>query len=178
MPILVTCLNCAKQMQAPNDAAGKKVRCPKCQTMNLVSRSGGAGEEQAIKKKAPPPKPPQEEQTAISETPPAKKKTWKEKATESVERLRRTQGWVEAHRGRLILTLGIVSIVLAGPIGLVLGCFAIYMADADRAKIEEGEMDPSGLGKVAAGRTCGLIGAIVSFVYLMTVGVVAYIFWS
>lgn len=35
-PILVTCVDCGKQIKAPPTAGGKKIRCPKCKTILSV----------------------------------------------------------------------------------------------------------------------------------------------
>ena len=36
MSIAVVCPNCSAKLNAPDGAAGKKVKCPKCQTAMLV----------------------------------------------------------------------------------------------------------------------------------------------
>jgi predicted Zn finger-like uncharacterized protein len=71
----------------------------------------------------------------------------------------------EPHRGGLILTLGIISIVTSalgctGPIGLPLGIIAWVLGQRDLRKIREGMMDPEGLGQTQAGWICGIIGTI------------------
>jgi predicted Zn finger-like uncharacterized protein len=56
MPITVTCPSCHTSLKAPDEAAGRKVKCPKCATPFAVSAHGGtlpvAG--RAIKRPGPP----------------------------------------------------------------------------------------------------------------------------
>jgi hypothetical protein len=76
----------------------------------------------------------------------------------------------EPHRGTLILTLGIISIVLsslsvcsygiAGLIGLIMGICVWVMGQRDLKKMRSNQMDPQGLGTTQAGWICGIIGTI------------------
>ncbi|MAE32518.1 MAG: hypothetical protein CMO43_13180 [Verrucomicrobiales bacterium] len=64
---------------------------------------------------------------------------------------------LEPHRGALILTFGILSIVCCFPFGIA----AWIMGNNDMQQIEAGMMDPSGKGITNAGKICGIIGTIV-----------------
>ncbi len=68
----------------------------------------------------------------------------------------------EPHRGSLVLTLGIVSIVLAMPmvpfVGLALGITAWIMGHFDMKKMRANQMDPQGFGTTQAGFICGIVG--------------------
>jgi hypothetical protein len=79
----------------------------------------------------------------------------------------------EPHRGGTVLALGIISIVMMGPIGLALGIPAWVMGGRDLRKIRQRMMDPEGQGTTQAGWICGIIGTILSS--LMTLGCVAYL---
>jgi len=84
----------------------------------------------------------------------------------------------EPHRGSLILTLGIVSIVTAwllGPIGLIVGIIAWSMGQRDLKKMRTNVMDPQGLGSTQAGWICGIIGT--AFGGLMSLCCLAYFGW-
>jgi hypothetical protein len=63
---------------------------------------------------------------------------------------------MKPHRGTLILVLGILSIVLCGPLGIA----AWIMGNGDLKEIDAGAMDPSGRSNTNAGRICGIIGTI------------------
>lgn len=76
------------------------------------------------------------------------------------------------HRGTLILVLGIVSLVVCGP----LGPFAWIMGSGDLKKINAGLMDPEGKGLTQAGMICGIIasallalGLLISLLYIVLV---------
>jgi predicted Zn finger-like uncharacterized protein len=81
----------------------------------------------------------------------------------------------EPHRGTLILTLGIVSIVTAwllGPVGLIVGIITWIMGQRDLKKMKANVMDPQGLGSTQAGWICGIIGT--AFGGLMSLCCVGY----
>lgn len=75
---------------------------------------------------------------------------------------------VEPHRGGLILTLGILSLVICG----LLGPFAWYMGSEDLQKMRRGRMDKSGYGITQAGYILGIISTI-----LTAVGCLLGMFW-
>src|SRR5262249_41735325 len=63
---------------------------------------------------------------------------------------------VEPHRGGLVLTFGILSLVL-GVIGLFFGIAAWVMGGGDLKRIDRGEMDAEGRGTTQARWICGII---------------------
>jgi len=80
---------------------------------------------------------------------------------------------VEPHRGGLVLTLGILSIVAAASIlttilafltflGLPLGIAAWVMGHRDLRKMRDGVMDVRGRGSTQAGWICGIIGTVLN----------------
>jgi predicted Zn finger-like uncharacterized protein len=84
----------------------------------------------------------------------------------------------EPHRGTLILTLGIVSIVIGlfwfiSFIGLGLGITAWIMGYRDMKKMRANQMDPQGYGTTQAGLICGIVGTSLSS--LCSLGCVAYL---
>ena len=96
---------------------------------------------------------------------------------------------VESHRGGVILTLGIISLVT-----LVVFCCAAFifgipawvMADRDLRMMRNGAMDRGGEQLTMAGRICGIIGTVVSllFVAVLIIGTCAgaqphaYWYWT
>lgn len=59
MPIRLTCSACSKPMQAPDVAAGKRVKCPNCQAVVSVPMQAAAAAPAAVPARpAPPPVPP------------------------------------------------------------------------------------------------------------------------
>jgi hypothetical protein len=82
----------------------------------------------------------------------------------------------DPHRGPLLLTLGIISLVLlicwpVSIIGLPLGIVAWVLAQKDEAKMRAGTMDPAGLGLAQAAKVCGIVGTILNGLYLLGCGV-------
>jgi hypothetical protein len=69
---------------------------------------------------------------------------------------------MKPHRGTLILVLGILGLVICGPLGIA----AWIMGNGDLKEIDAGAMDSSGRGLTNAGRICGMIATI-----LMILGV-------
>lgn len=63
---------------------------------------------------------------------------------------------MKPHRGTLILVLGILGLVLCGPLGIA----AWVMGQGDLKEMDAGLMDPSGRSLTNAGRICGIIATI------------------
>jgi hypothetical protein len=70
---------------------------------------------------------------------------------------------MKPHRGTLILVLGVLGLVVCGPLGIA----AWVMGSGDLKEIDAGTMDPMGRGATQAGKICGIIATI-----LMIIGVV------
>jgi hypothetical protein len=70
-------------------------------------------------------------------------------------------GYLEPHRGTLILVLGILSLTVCG---FFTGIPAWIMGKNDLAKIKAGQMDPEGVGSTKAGMICGMINCILTLV--------------
>jgi predicted Zn finger-like uncharacterized protein len=82
----------------------------------------------------------------------------------------------EPHRGPLVLSLGVLSLVMLSicyPIGAVLGLVAWVMGQSDLRKLKAGDMDPAGQGLTQAGWICGIIGTALNA--LITLGCAGFI---
>jgi hypothetical protein len=80
---------------------------------------------------------------------------------------------MKPHRGTLILVLGILGIVVCGPLGIV----AWIMGNTDLKEIDGGLMDPAGRGNTNAGRICGMIATILMAVSLVVCVVLFFLFF-
>jgi len=69
---------------------------------------------------------------------------------------------MKPHRGTLILVLGILSLVVCGPLGIA----AWVMGSGDLKQMDAGTMDPGGRGNTQAGKICGIIGTILMIIGL------------
>ena len=68
------------------------------------------------------------------------------------------------HRGVVILVLGVCSLVTGC---FLLGIIAWSMGNRDLLAIEEGRMDPEGLGLTRAGRIVGMVHVIFTCIALL-----------
>jgi hypothetical protein len=73
----------------------------------------------------------------------------------------------EPHRARLVLGLGIASLVLSvtcllSVVGLPLGVAAVVMGRQDRRKMRAGTMDPEGQSTTQTGYICGIVGTVLN----------------
>ncbi len=67
---------------------------------------------------------------------------------------------MKPHRGTLVLVLGILGLVLCGPLGIA----AWVMGNGDIKQMDAGLMDPSGRSTTNAGRICGMIATILTII--------------
>jgi hypothetical protein len=75
---------------------------------------------------------------------------------------------MKPHRGTLILVLGILGLVVCGPLGIA----AWVMGSGDLKEMDAGKMDPAGRGTTQAGKICGIIGTILFVLALVVFGVI------
>jgi hypothetical protein len=73
------------------------------------------------------------------------------------------QPTVRAHRGVLILVLGILGIVCC----FICGIVAWVMGNNDLKEMAAGRMDPAGKGLTQAGKICGIIGIAIQIVMIV-----------
>jgi hypothetical protein len=67
------------------------------------------------------------------------------------------------HRGALILVLGILGLIVCGPLGIA----AWVMGSGDLKEMDAGTMDPSGRGITQAGKICGIIATILLIIAII-----------
>jgi hypothetical protein len=63
---------------------------------------------------------------------------------------------MKPHRATLILVLGILSLIICAPLGIV----AWVMGNSDLKAMTAGEMDPTGRDMTNIGRILGIIGTV------------------
>ena len=73
---------------------------------------------------------------------------------------------MKPHRGTLILVLGILGLVICGPLGIA----AWIMGSGDLKEMDAGNMDPAGRGNTNIGKILGIIATV-----LMIVGAIVAI---
>ena len=80
-------------------------------------------------------------------------------------------GYAKPHRGVAILVLGILGLVVC----LICGIIAWVMGKNDLREMEQGTMDPSGMGLTKAGKICGMIAVILN-VLAIGLGILMMVF--
>jgi len=70
---------------------------------------------------------------------------------------------MKPHRGTLILVLGILSLIVCAPLGIV----AWIMGNADLKQIEAGQMDPEGKQLTTIGKILGIIATILLIIAIV-----------
>jgi len=150
----IPCPSCQRELRVPDQLIGKLVKCPACSTTFTASLSepsppvDAETEQQTYR---PQQEPPLED---VPEEPGQGEEDYEPRPLRS---RRRRRFYVE-HRGAMVLTLGILSLVIC-PLQ-VLGPVAWTMGNNDLAAMRSGRMDPSGEGITQAGRICGIIGTV------------------
>ncbi len=81
-------------------------------------------------------------------------------------------GMVQPHRGAMLLTFGILSLVIC----FIFGIVAWVMANADLKAMAEGRMDRSGEGLTKAGKILGIVSVALNIVALLVWLLVVVVF--
>jgi hypothetical protein len=173
MPETIHCVHCKAPLRLPVQFIGQEVRCPSCQATFTAQLPAAAT----------PPIQPQPEEPPRDEPPPTRRDDDYRPSRrprpgddddDDYPRPRRSYDddygrgrGREPHRGGTILTLGILSIVFAFCcylLGLGMAIPAIVMANNDLGRIRSGDMDPNGEGQINSGRTCAIVGLVLSVI--------------
>jgi len=201
MAHLITCPECKKHLQVPDDLIGKKVQCPECKhTFTAQVEVEEVSVSTKPSQSAPPPpatnKPPawdtkkgnDDEDDDDSYNVRKRRSRDRDRDRDDDDddddddrpsrRRRRRSGYGRnylPHRGGLILAFGIIALVSG--LGFIFGPIAWFMGNADMAEIQSGNMDPEGEGMTQTGRILGMIATIISLVgIVVTLVSVAFIF--
>lgn len=191
MITVVTCPACRQNFQVPPERLGTKVLCPLCKHLFNAGDKADAGvaTQSADTHRAGPPtwekrpedefvKPIEEEDAADGEEDRRRRRRKDRKARDEDglygEVLRRRRKMQTEHRGALILTYGILSLVCSmGLLGAYFGGQAWAWANHDLQEMYAGRMDPSGETLTQVGRVLGIIGmclVVVGFVVGLACG--------
>ena len=157
----ITCPSCQRTLRVPESLLGQLVKCPTCQQTFTAALGGDANGAEAPPKKAgtPPPRP-----RARSEDEPPRPARRDEDDYDEDRPRRRRRSYQQAHRGTLILTLGILSFFFAWPI---LGIIAWILGANDLKEMRAGRMDPEGESQTNTGRICGMISTLLGAVVMV-----------
>lgn len=76
---------------------------------------------------------------------------------------------MKPHRGTLILVLGILGLIICGPLAIV----AWILGSADLKEMDAGTMDPAGRSNTNVGKILGIVGTILMILGLL-VAIIAF----
>ena len=168
MAIEFKCQNCQKTLRVADEFAGKKARCPNCQTVLLVENDTEIIEPISVQPAAPPAPQPQTQTSAFGRTGlPGASHFGNSNPYSTPSAQGRSRG--EPHRGGLVLGLGIGAI--ACNVCMVPGILALVFGLKDLKAMQEGRMDKEGHGLTLAGTIMGgiMTGIAAIFVLLYAV---------
>jgi predicted Zn finger-like uncharacterized protein len=162
---VIECPQCHRQLRVPEGMIGRLVKCPACAVTFTVSDAPEARpaspEVAGLDPRPSEPIPFQDE--------PDEPRRGVDREPRDLERPRPGVP-LAPHRGGMILTFGVVSLV-CGCLGIVCGPMAWVMGNADLEEIRAGRMDPEGEGLTNAGRICGIVGTILSALSCCCIGI-------
>src|SRR5687768_17581593 len=143
---IIACPSCQRRVTVPSEFFGKQVQCPQCK-ITFLAEDPSADAYQAGKPLGfAEPLPPSPDVHDSWDEPPRGgrvRRRFEDDYDDGIGLRRSTM----PHRGAAVLTLGILSIVVCGPI---LGPIAWVMGHADLKQIRAGYMDPTGEGMTQA----------------------------
>jgi uncharacterized protein YbaR (Trm112 family) len=189
MAELVHCPVCSRALEVSDELRGQELRCPACDTTFLP---GAKPEPSTEPEAAGPPARRRVRRDAAGEAEPCPNcgagipaDVLRCPSCQAELEFEDDRPWAdgrvvardaEPHRGSLVLTLGILSIVLpffcCPPLGLAMGVVGWIMGLSDLRKMRANAMDREGYGTTQAGFVCGIIGTVIGG--LMTLLMIAY----
>lgn len=153
MSIQFSCKSCGTTLRVPDEHLGKQARCPQCQNLNVVQAEPLAADLYSNLGGDP--------------VTPIKAANPYATGQGSIHTPGGMAGhaYPSAHRGGLILAIGIMSIVcnfMAIP-----GILAWVMGRSDLKQMDAGRMDPEGRGLTMAGMIMGMIMTIIGIIVIV-----------
>ena len=173
MPEVTQCPECQRKLNVADGQLGGLVRCPVC------------GSEFTAERYVPPRPAPAAPEPAEPEDRPAPRPRPRDDRDRDYDRrddyddrdygrprrrspYRRGYDYLRPHRGSTVKTLGILSICFCWTTWpcWVMGGIALAFASQDLAQMDRGVMDDSGRAETQTGRTCAIIGLVLSGVMI------------
>jgi hypothetical protein len=182
MTEILTCPNCQRQLQIPEQFLGQTVQCPECRhmftaTSTAVSSTPTATSPATAGTGAESKKPRYEDDDYDV---PRRRRRFEDDDYDDefdVRRGRPMRQHYDAHRGGVILALGLISLVggLSICLPVLVGPVAWAMGSYDLREMREGRMDPSGESMTRTGQVLGIIATVLlilfaGFILLISVG--------
>jgi predicted Zn finger-like uncharacterized protein len=171
MSHLISCPECKKQLQVPDDLIGKSVQCPECQhsftaeppDLEVITAAPGKAGSVPV---------PTKKSSASDKNDNDKDRAKRRRSEEdddddyderpSRRRKASRRSYGTPHRGGMILAFGIIGLVSG--LGIIFGPIAWLMGNTDLREMQAGNMDPEGESMTQTGRILGMIATILSIV--------------
>jgi hypothetical protein len=158
MQEIINCPSCQRRLQVPDSLIGQDVQCPTCGATFVASV--GSQPSRPAERLPDLGVPARDMVPEEADDKPRRRRRpedddYGDYDDEDDRYRRRRRRDLAPHRGAVVLTLGILSIVICG---IILGPIAWALGSTDMKEIREGRMDPDGEGITNAGRICGIIG--------------------
>lgn len=167
MAEIVACPKCQEKLQVPESYFGQMVECPDCHHQFPAQPASAR-----VTSTPPPPQietksgPWEESPSNEDRSPPSRRYDDSDDEDLRDRNYRRPGGGnMQAHRGGLILTLGILSICCIAP--MITGTIAWILGNIDLKAMREGRMDPAGESHTRTGKTLGMIAVLLTVVVLI-----------
>src|SRR5579859_831742 len=175
MPIQVSCPSCQRQLRVPDTLLGQRVKCPSCEATFDASEAPPPADR--YRETVESPVRPRADDEPPSRPRPRLNDPYDDDDEDDGDddfdfRRRRRRSYFAPHRGGIILTLGILSIVIGFALCPLIGFVGIApwtMAISDLRAMREGRMDPTGRGQVLAGMITGIIGTILGILSILAI---------
>lgn len=164
MTIQLTCQGCSETLAVPDEHAGKKARCPRCQEVNQIPSNSATQPTKvsSIDEVRPQKATDNPFESKVSPKPTTASPYATPMAAAAYGMQSRYQ---TPHRGGLVLTLGILSLFCN--FFLVPGILAWTFGSSDLKKMRAGEMDSTGYGTTQAGMIIGIIATCLFFLAII-----------
>jgi hypothetical protein len=155
MPIPVQCPHCRAALGAPEEFAGRPMRCANCQQVFPVPALPAAPR---LVPPAPPPPAP-----AAQANPFAFEEQAQTERSDPNSIAQIDPDDLDPHRGPLLVMLGFISLalILLPPLGAGLGGFTSYLAQNDLRAMRRKYMDPAGRGQTQLAEKLGGAAALI-----------------
>ena len=177
MPDLTQCPECQRKLSVPDGQLGQEVRCPSCGNQFTAERFIPPRPE-AIASEPLEPEPPRPSSRRPPDDRDYDRRDDDDRDDDRPRRRRpaysrgygRGYGAERPHRGSTVQALGILCLCFCWTTWpcWIMGGVALSMASTDLTAMANGNMDPSGEGATKAGRTCAIIGIVLSGVLLLS----------
>ncbi len=165
MAEIITCPGCQRTLQVPEQFLGQTVQCPECRHMFTASSSAVSSTPAvppvSLDKSAA--KPRRRDVDDDYEEPIRRRSRYEDDA-DDID-LRRRQPFdrdFSPHRGSIVLTLGLISLVggMSIVVPVILGPVAWALGTYDLREMREGRMDPTGESMTRTGQILGIIATL------------------